>query len=418
MDKFVINGGTPLKGEVAISGSKNAALPILAATLLTPERCVIRGVPDLSDTRFMVEIIRHLGAEAEFKDGVVTVEAKKVRTIAPYELVRKMRASVCLLGPMLGRRRKAKVSVPGGCIIGPRPIDIHLKGFRALGADVRVEKGYVIADGKNMAGSTMFLGGRFGSTVLGTGNVMMAAAVTKGTTVIESAACEPEVVDLAQFLAKMGAQIHGAGSPTLTIYGVEQLHGAEHTVIPDRIEAGTFMTAAAVTGGRVTLKGARPDHLGAVIDKLLEAGVKIERAGPDLTVNGEGKRTPADVITMPYPGFPTDMQAQFMTIMTITAGISVITEKIYPERFMHVAELGRLGADVALEGSSAIVKGVPKLSGAPIMASDLRASAALVLAGLVAHGQTTVNRVYHIDRGYERIDEKLRALGARIERRK
>ncbi|MCX7824216.1 MAG: UDP-N-acetylglucosamine 1-carboxyvinyltransferase [Verrucomicrobiae bacterium] len=418
MDKFVINGGAPLKGEVAISGSKNSSLPILAATLLTPERCVIRGVPDLSDTRFMVEIIKHIGAEAEFKDGVVTVEARKIRTIAPYDLVRKMRASVCLLGPLLGRRRKAKVSVPGGCIIGPRPIDIHLKGFRALGADVRIEKGYVIADGKNMAGGTMFLGGRFGSTVLGTANVMMAAAVTKGTTVIESAACEPEVVDLAQFLVKMGAQIHGAGSPTVTIHGVEHLHGAEHTVIPDRIEAGTFMTAAAVTGGHVTLKGARPDHLGAVIDKLLEAGVKVERAGPDMVVRGEGRREPADVITMPYPGFPTDMQAQFMTLMTITPGISVITEKIYPERFMHVAELGRLGANIALEGSSAIVKGMPKLSGAPIMASDLRASAALVLAGLVAHGQTTVNRVYHIDRGYERIDEKLRALGARIERQK
>ena len=418
MDKFLISGGTPLRGEVVISGSKNSALPILAATLLTAERCVIRGVPDLSDTRFMVEILRHLGADAEFKDGVVTIEAKKVRTIAPYDLVRKMRASVCLLGPMLGRRRKAKVSVPGGCIIGPRPIDIHIKGFRGLGADVRIEKGYVIADGRSMTGSTIFLGGRFGSTVLGTDNVMMAATLTKGTTVIESAACEPEVVDLAQFLAKMGAQIHGAGSPTLTIYGVEQLHGAEHTVIPDRIEAGTFMTAAAVTGGQVTLKGARPDHLGAVIDKLTEAGVKIGRSGPDLAVNGEGRREPADVITMPYPGFPTDMQAQFMTMMTITPGISVITEKIYPERFMHVAELGRLGANIALEGSSAIVKGMPQLSGAPIMASDLRASAALVLAGLMARGQTAVNRVYHIDRGYEKIDDKLRALGARIERQK
>ena len=416
MDKILIRGGTPLKGEVTISGSKNAALPILAATLLTAERCVIRGVPDLSDTRYMVQILQALGAEAECKDGTVTVEAKKLRTVAPYDLVRKMRASVCVLGPMLARKRKAKVSVPGGCVIGPRPIDIHLKGLRALGAEVRVEKGYVILEGKNLAGNTMFLGGRFGSTVLGTDNVMMAAALTKGTTVIESAACEPEVIDLANMLVKMGAQIHGIGSPTLTIHGVEQLHGVEHTVISDRIEAGTFMAAAAVTRSEVTLKNARVDHLGAVVDRLDAAGVKIERRGPDLVVRGNGDLKPTDVITMPYPGFPTDLQAQFMVLMAITPGISVITEKIFPDRFMHVEELARLGADIALEGPSAIVKGVPRLSGAPVMASDLRASAGLVLAGLVAEGQTLVNRVYHLDRGYEKLDEKLRGLGARIER--
>lgn len=339
-----------------------------------------------------------------------------MRTHAPYDLVRKMRASVCVLGPLLARKRKAKVSVPGGCVIGPRPIDIHLKGLRALGAEVTVEKGYVILEGKNLAGNTIFLGGRFGSTVLGTDNVMMAAALAKGTTVIESAACEPEVIDLANLLVKMGAQIHGIGSPTLTIHGVEQLHGVEHTVISDRIEAGTFLAAAAVTRSEVTLKSARAEHLGAVVDKLDEAGVKIERRGPDLVVRGNGELKPTDVITMPYPGFPTDMQAQFMVLMAITPGISVITEKIFPDRFMHVAELARLGADIALEGPSAIVKGVRRLSGAPVMASDLRASAGLVLAGLVAEGQTLVNRVYHLDRGYEKLDEKLRSLGARIER--
>ena len=418
MDRFVINGGVALKGEVAIGGSKNAALPLIAAALLTPERCVIRNVPNLSDTRYMVAILQQLGAEASFENGVVTVEAKRVRAVADYDIVRKMRASFCVFGPLLARHRKARVSVPGGCVIGPRPIDMHLKGFRALGAVVDIQKGEVVAEAKELTGTTVFLGGRFGSTVTGTVNVMMAAVLAKGTTVIECAACEPEVVDVADFLKAMGAQIHGAGSPTMTIHGVERLHGAEHAVIADRVEAATFMTAAAITGGNVRLKGARVEHLGAIIDKFRESGIRVERSAADIVVKGEGVRKPADVITMPYPGFPTDMQAQFMALMAVTPGISVITEKIYPERFMHVAELGRLGADISLEGPSAIVKGVPRLSGAPIMASDLRASAALVLAGLVAQGKTNVNRVYHIDRGYEKIDDKLRALGARIERRK
>jgi UDP-N-acetylglucosamine 1-carboxyvinyltransferase len=416
MDRFVINGGVALKGEVAVGGSKNAALPLIAATLLTPERCVIRGVPNLSDTRYMAAILQELGAEAKFEDGVVTVKARRLDAVADYDIVRRMRASFCVFGPLLGRHRKAKVSVPGGCVIGPRPIDIHIKGFRSLGATVDIEEGLVNA--KELVGTTIFLGGRFGSTVTGTTNVMMAAVLAKGTTVIECAACEPEVVDVAEFLNKMGAKVHGAGSPTLVIHGVEKLHGAEHTVIPDRIEAATFMTAAAITGGDVRVKGARAEHLGAVIDKFRESGIRVERSGPDLVVKGDSARKPADVITMPYPGFPTDVQAQFMALMAVTPGISVITEKIYPERFMHVAELGRLGADISLEGASAIVKGVPRLSGAPIMASDLRASAALVLAGLVAQGKTKVNRVYHIDRGYEKIDDKLRALGARIKRQK
>ncbi len=420
LESIVVHGGRSLHGTVTISGSKNSALPILAATLLTRERCVVRNVPNLADTRFMVEILQELGASAIFdkKAGVVTVEAKKIKSVAPYDLVRKMRASVCVLGPLLARNRKVKVSVPGGCVIGPRPIDIHLKGLARLGADIRIESGNVIAEGKNLTGTEMFLGGRYGSTVLGTDNILMAATLVRGTTVIDSAACEPEVTDLAAFLTKMGAKISGAGSPTITIQGVESLHGAEHTVIPDRIEAGTFMCAAAITGGEVVLKNARADHLGALTDKLEESGVRVERRGSDILVRRNGSLRPADVITMPYPGFPTDLQAQYMVLMTITPGISVITEKIFPDRFMHVAELGRLGAEISMEGASAIVRGKKTLSGAQVMASDLRASAALVLAGLVCDGQTTVNRVYHIDRGYERIDQKLRALGARIERKR
>ena len=420
LESIIVHGGKPLHGTVTISGSKNSALPILAATLLTAEPCVVGGVPNLSDIRFMVEILQHLGGKASFdpKQGVVTVQARKVKSVAPYDLVRKMRASVCVLGPILARNHKVKVSIPGGCVIGPRPIDIHLKGLSRLGAKITVEGGNVIAQAKQLIGAEMFLGGRFGSTVLGTANVMMAATLARGTTVIDSAACEPEIVDLADFLNKMGARVSGAGSPIITIHGVESLHGAEHTVIPDRIEAGTFMCAAAITGGEVTLKNARADHLGALTDKLEESGVRVERKGADIIVRRNGGLRSADVITMPYSGFPTDLQAQYMVLMTITPGLSIITEKIFPDRFMHVAELARLGAEISLEGASAIVRGKKKLSGAPVMASDLRASAALVLAGLVADGQTVVNRVYHIDRGYERIDQKLRALGARIERKR
>jgi UDP-N-acetylglucosamine 1-carboxyvinyltransferase len=327
-----------------------------------------------------------------------------------------MRASICLLGPLLARLRNCKVSLPGGCVIGDRPIDQHLKGLKRLGAEVLVENGYVHARCNELIGTDVFLGGRFGSTVLGTGNVMMAAALAKGTTIIESAACEPEVEDLAIFLNKMGAKIKGAGSHIIEIEGVEQLHGAEHTVIPDRIEAGTFIAAAAITGGEIEIKGARAEHLCAVWDKLEEAGITVERANGTMRVKSNGDLKPVDVITMPYPGFPTDMQAQMSALMTVTPGISVITEKVFPNRFMHISEMSRLGADVSLEGNSAIVKGVKKLSGAPVMASDLRASAALVLAGLVADGETEVNRIYHVDRGYERIDQKLRQLGAKIER--
>ena len=416
MESFLIKGGVPLHGEVTISGSKNAALPIMAAALLTGEPCVIRRVPELSDTRFMARILESLGAETKFARGTLTVRARKIRGYADYELVRKMRGSICIMGPLLGRLKKARVSLPGGCIIGARPINLHLKGFAALGAKVEIAGGYIDATAKQLTGAPTFLGGRAGSTVLGTANVMMAATLAEGVTVIESAACEPEVVDLADFLKAMGAKISGAGSPTITITGVAKLHGAEHEVIPDRIEAATFAIAAGATNGEVTLKGARADHLRAVIDKLDEAGVVIERRGENLRARRRGRLQAVDITTLPYTGFPTDVQAQMMSLLALAPGISIITERIFESRFMHVSELARLGADIEIEGPSAIVKGGRPLSGAPVMASDLRASAALVIAGLAAKGTTQVTRIYHLDRGYERMDVKLRKLGARIQR--
>ena len=416
MESFLIKGGVPLHGEVSISGSKNAALPILAATLLTDEPCVIHRVPDLSDTRFMAQILASLGATVKFENGTVTVHAKKIQGYADYELVRKMRGSICIAGPLLARLRKAQISLPGGCIIGARPINLHLKGFEALGAKIKIEGGYVNAAAKKLMGNSLFLGGRAGPTVLGTANVMMAATLADGVTVIESAACEPEVVDLAKFLNAMGAQITGAGSPTITITGVKKLRGVEHEVIPDRIEAATFLIAAGATNGEVTLKGARADHLRAVIDKLNETGVSVERRGVNLIARRNGRLKPVDITTLPYSGFPTDVQAQMMSLLALAPGISIITERIFESRFMHVSELARLGADIEIEGPSAIVKGGKPLSGAPVMASDLRASAALVIAGLAAKGATQVNRIYHLDRGYEQMDAKLRKLGARIRR--
>jgi len=416
MESFLIKGGVPLHGEVTISGAKKAGLRIMAASLLTSEPCVIRRVPELSDVRFMGQILEWLGAKVRIEGDTVRVEARKIRGQGDYDLVRKMRGSICILGPLLGRLKKARVSLPGGCVIGARPVNLHLKGVAALGAKIRIEGGYVEVTAKRLVGSAMFLGGRAGSTVLGTANVMMAAALAEGMTVIESAACEPEVVDLANFLNAMGAKISGAGSPTVTITGVKELHGAEHEVIPDRIEAATYAIAAGATNGEVTIKGARADQMHAVIDKLHEAGVNVERRGANLVARRNGRLKPADVTTLPYSGFPTDVQAQMMALMTLTPGISIITERIFESRFMHVSELGRLGADIEIEGPSAIVKGGKPLSGAPVMASDLRASAALVIAGLAAKGTTQVNRVYHIDRGYENIDGKLRQLGARIQR--
>ena len=416
MDKIRIHGGRPLSGSIKISGSKNSALPILAATLLTKDPCTIRRVPDLSDTNYMLQILKHLGAEVERASGTVTIAAAKVDSIAPYDVVRRMRASVCVIGPLLGRCKEATVSMPGGCVIGDRPIDLHLKGFEALGAAVRVEGGNVKVFAPKLTGAVVNLRGKFGPTVLGTDNVMMAAALADGTTVIEGAAQEPEVVDLANFLNKMGAKIEGAGTRRIIIEGVKELHGTEHDIIPDRIEAGTFLVAGAICGKGITIKRADAQHVTAVTSALTSCGFKIETKGDTISVFPNGTVKPVEIATEPYPGFPTDMQAQMCALLSTTKGISVITENIFPQRYMHVAELKRMGAHVDLEGSTAVIQGVDHLLGAPVMASDLRASAALVLAGLKAEGITEVSRVYHIDRGYEHLDEKLSELGAEIER--
>jgi UDP-N-acetylglucosamine 1-carboxyvinyltransferase len=419
MDKLVIEGGVSLKGEVTVSGAKNAVLPIVAATLMTDDACIIKGVPDLRDTNTMLRILRTLGKNVEFDNGIITVTPNKhVNFVADYKLVSTMRASFCVLGPLLGKLKKAKVSLPGGCVIGIRPVDLHLKGLKALGADISIESGYVVAKAKRLKGNHMYLGGVFGSSVLATDNVMMAAVLAEGKTVIESAACEPEVVDLAECLIKMGAEIKGHGTPIIEVEGVRRLHGAEHTIIPDRIEAASFMAAALITKGDVTIKNVLYQHLGAVIDKLEEAGAYITRTDKSIRVRMRRRLKPVNVTTLPYPGFPTDMQAQIMSLMSITPGISVITEKVYPDRFMHVAELNRMGARIQREGPHAIVEGVKQLSGAPVMASDLRASACLVLAGLVARGKTAVSRIYHLERGYENLETKLQGLGAKIWREK
>ena len=418
MDKLLIEGGVPLRGEVTVSGAKNAVLPILAATLLADGPCVLEGVPALRDLDTMIRVLRELGVEAErSEDGTVHTEVVDLsRCRAPYELVKTMRASICVLGPLLGRRKRAEVSFPGGCQIGPRPIDLHIAGLEGLGADLRVEGGYILADGRKMEGREVYLGGAYGPTVTGTANVIMAAVMTPGTTVVEHAACEPEIGDLARFLVKMGAKISGIGGPRLEIIGVDRLVGTRHRVIPDRIEAGTFMTAAAITHGDVTIRGADTSHLTAAVAALQRMGVSVERVPGGVRVRAMERIRPTDIVTLPHPGFPTDLQAQFMATLAVADGNSFVTEKIFPERFIHVAELTRMRAKIRKEGPTAMVEGVDYLSGAPVMASDLRASAALVVAGLAAHGTTTVDRVYHIDRGYERIEDKLQMLGARVRR--
>jgi UDP-N-acetylglucosamine 1-carboxyvinyltransferase len=416
MDKILVHGGHSLEGEVRIGGSKNSALPILAATLLTKERCVIDRVPDLSDIHYMLTILSQLGCEVERASGVVQVRAEKILTEAPYEIVRKMRASVCVLGPLLGRKKAARVSLPGGCVIGDRPIDLHLKGFESLGAKVTVKGGDILLEAKQLKGARINLRGRHGPTVLGTGNIMMAAVLAEGTTFIEGAAEEPEVVDLANFLCAMGANISGAGTQHLEIEGVKELHGANHIVISDRIEAGTFLVAGAIAGKKVTIRRTQPKHLGAVLEALRAAGFAISETSDSVTISPNGVRKPLHLETIPYPGFPTDMQAQFCALLSTMEGTSVVTETVFPQRFMHIAELKRMGANIELNDHRATIHGVERLSAAPVMASDLRASAALVLAALRADGITEINRVYHIDRGYEAIDEKLNALGAHIER--
>jgi UDP-N-acetylglucosamine 1-carboxyvinyltransferase len=416
MDKILIHGGHLLSGSIKVSGSKNSSLPVLAAALLTPEPCVIRGVPDLSDTHYMLQILTYLGAQVERASGTVSVAAEKIQSAAPYDVVRKMRASVCVLGPLLGRCKEATVSLPGGCVIGDRPIDLHLKGFEALGAAVRVEGGNVKVFAPKLAGAVINMQGKFGPTVLGTDNVMMAAVLADGVTVVDGAAQEPEVVDLANFLNKMGAKIEGAGTRRIIIEGVAALHGAEHDVIPDRIEAGTFLVAGAISGKGVTVKRVEREHVRSVTDALAACGFPINFGDRSISILPNGAASALELKTEPYPGFPTDMQAQMCALLSTSKGISFVTENIFPQRYMHVAELKRMGAQMRLEGATAVIEGVDGLLGAPVMASDLRASAALVLAGLKADGITEVSRVYHIDRGYERLDEKLTDLGAHIER--
>jgi len=413
MDKLIIRGKNKLKGKIKNSGSKNAALPIMAACLLTKEKSIIKNVPELSDIKTMIRLLQRLGAKVKFYDNTVVIEPGNFKgDTATYKFVSVMRASICVLGPLIARQRRAKVSFPGGCVIGPRPINLHIKGLQALGADVCISHGYVVAIAGQLRGSDVYLGGAFGSSVLATANVMMAATLAKGKTRVENAACEPEIVDLAEMLIKMGARIKGHRTHIIEIEGVKKLSGVNYSIIPDRIEAGTYMIAAAMTSGDVTIEGANIEHIGALIDVLRTIGVSVTKKTNSIRVKGPRYFRPANIVSLPFPGFPTDLQAQITTMMTQARGISIVTEKIYPERFMHISELNRMGADIIVEGESAIIKGPRNLTGAPVMASDLRASAALVLAGLVAEGTTEISRLYHLDRGYERLEAKLSILGA------
>ncbi len=439
MDAFVIHGGKRLRGRLRIHGSKNSALPLMAAALMTDQPVTLRDVPDIADIRNMIKLLTQLGCQVQFTPSVgpnpSASDTSKMHmhvtddqsVLAHYDIVRTMRAGICVLGPLLAKRGRAKVSMPGGCSIGDRPIDLHLRGLKALGAKITLDEGYVIAEapGGRLRGARVFMGGPFGSTVLGTDNIMCAAVLAEGTTTIESAACEPEVVDLAEMLIAMGAKITGHGSPRITIQGVEKLHGLEHMVIPDRIEAGTYVLAGAITNSEIILDNFPTDALLAVLDRLEEAGVNVDaledadhhdRMRQSVRVSSARRLAPVSVVTQPHPGFPTDLQAQMMALLCLADGNSVITEKIFPDRFLHVAELLRMGANLSRNGASVLVTGSPQLVGAPVMASDLRASAGLILAGLAAKGTTTVNRVYHLDRGYEKMDLALQALGADIQR--
>jgi UDP-N-acetylglucosamine 1-carboxyvinyltransferase len=416
MAQIQINGGIPLGGEVRISGAKNAVLPILVASLLGDSPSQVSNVPHLQDVTTTMELLGRMGAELSIDSRMqVEIDPRSMRHYeAPYDLVKTMRASILVLGPLVARYGRARVSLPGGCAIGSRPVDLHLHGLRVLGAQVEVINGNIEARADRLEGGRVIMDT---VTVTGTENILMAATLARGTTVIENAAQEPEVVDLAEFLISMGAKIEGAGGNTITVEGVESLHGTEYSVLPDRIETGTYLVAAAMTGGRVRCTRARPAHLDAVLYKLAETGADISIGDDWVELDMHGRRPQSvDITTAPYPGFPTDMQAQFTALNSIAEGTGVITETIFENRFMHAQELQRLGADIRLKGNTAIISGVPQLNGAPIMATDLRASASLVLAGLVANGTTTVDRVYHIDRGYENIEEKLSALGARIKR--
>ena len=414
MKSILITGGKELHGEVAISGAKNAALPIIAAGLLCAGEHRIANVPALVDVTTLGKILRNMGAAFELKDHAVVVDSSNLTSPeAPYDLVRTMRASVLVLGPLVARFGKARVSLPGGCAIGARPVNLHIMGLEKMGAKVAIEHGYVVAEARRLKGAHIYFDT---VTVTGTENLMMAACLAEGRTVLENAAREPEVVDLAHALIGMGAKIEGAGTDIVTITGVEALRPMDHTVLPDRIETGTFVIAAAITGGAITINKCTPAHLDALLTKVGEAGAQITIGSGTLTVRGEKKIRPVNIKTLPHPGFPTDMQAQFMSLMALADGTSVINETIFENRFTHVAELRRMGADIVVEGRSAVVKGVPVLSGAPVMATDLRASASLILAGLAAEGQTVISRIYHLDRGYDNIEKKLSALGADIKR--
>ena len=416
MDKIVIEGGVSLKGQIHCGGAKNAALPLLAATLLTDKECLLENVPQLRDVYTIAELLAKLGSRVDFQPGgcVGVCTPRLSAHQAPYELVRTMRASVLVLGPLLARAGKAKVSLPGGCAIGARPINLHLKGLQKLGAKIQLEEGYIIAEASRLKGADITLDI---PTVTGTENLMMAAVLAEGRTVIENAAREPEVSDLARMLNKMGAKIQGAGSYHMVIDGVNSLGGVRHRILPDRIEAGTLLLAAAITRGQVRVSACNPGHLTPVIDKLREAGVEVREGADSISVSTpNGHWRAVSVTTAAYPGFPTDMQAQWMAFMSLAQGASVISETVFENRFMHVLELDRMGADITIDGHSAIVRGVSHLSGAPVMATDLRASASLILAGLAARGRSEVSRIYHLDRGYEHLEEKLARLGAKIKR--
>lgn len=414
MDKLEIEGGVRLSGEVSISGAKNAALPVMAASILGPGENVISNVPLLRDISTMGKLLAHLGMGYHQEKGKVILQSKNIKAIeAPYDYVKTMRASVLVLGPLVARTGEARVSLPGGCAIGARPINLHTMGLEKMGAKISLSKGYIHAKAKKLRGATIYFDI---PTVTGTENLMMAAALAEGQTILENAACEPEVVDLANALMSMGADIQGAGTGTVKINGVSKLRPLKYKIIPDRIETGTFITAAAITGGEVKIRNCNPAHNEALINKMRETGTEISAGKNTLLVKGPGRPSAEDIKTMPYPGFPTDMQAQFMALMSVADGTSVITENIFENRFMHVAELMRMGADIKVEGPTATVKGTKALKGAQVMATDLRASASLVIAGLAAQGTTVIDRVYHIDRGYQCIEEKLGGLGAKIRR--
>jgi UDP-N-acetylglucosamine 1-carboxyvinyltransferase len=419
LDKLLIQGGKPLHGELQVSGAKNAALPILCAALLAPDTLRLSNVPQLNDIATTKKLLVHIGIKLQRDGDQVTLDASDITHLdAPYELVKTMRASILVLGPLLARFGEAKVSLPGGCAIGSRPVDLHIKGLQAMGAEISIEHGYILASCRHMPQQRL-RGARYFMdmvTVTGTENLMMAATLAQGTTILENAAKEPEVVDLAECLIKMGAKISGAGSDVITIEGVEALHGAQHRVVFDRIEAGTYMVAAAMSGGDVTLHGVQANMLDAVIEKLREAGALVECHQNSIRVAATQQLKAVNIRTAPHPAFPTDMQAQFMALNSVASGVAKVTETIFENRFMHVQELQRLGAKIEIEGNTAIVHGVNALDGATVMATDLRASACLVLAGLVAQGQTTIERIYHLDRGYEHLEDKLSALGADIKR--